>query len=228
MDSIDNEKKLAARAAVALIPDGSVVGIGAGSTVNHAVRALGERVAEGLKVKIVPASIETENLARSLGIEITGFEQHPHFDIAIDGADEMDPQLRLLKGGGGALLREKVVATAAKEFIVIADSSKTVEHLGKFPLPVEVLPFALWTVFDRVRKLGVEPILRKKADGSTYETNQHNYILDCPFGKIEDPDKLAADLACIPGLIEHGLFLTEASVALVARGETVETIRRKN
>ncbi len=226
MERIDQEKQRAARAAVELIEDGMVVGLGAGSTVFHAVQALGERVRAGLRVKMVPASLETDRLARGLGIDVISFEDQATLDLAIDGADEVDSSLRLIKGGGGALLREKVVAVSASKFIVIADSSKLVAKLGRFPLPVEVLPFAAPVVEHRLKTLGVEPKLRRQADGSIYLTNQNNYIFDMSFGAIDDPEAVAEFLTPIPGLIEHGLFLTEASLVLIARGDTVEELRR--
>jgi len=164
-------------------------------------------------------------LARQVGIPLTTLDEHPEIDITIDGADEVDPQLRLIKGGGGALLREKVVASASKKVIVVADSAKVVPVLGKFPLPVEVISFARTVVEKKIVALGASPKLRTKADGSPFLTDSGNQILDCSFGKIADPAALALILSDTPGIVEHGLFIGLANVALIGRGEGVEELR---
>ena len=220
----ENEKEAAGRAAARLVRDGDVVGLGTGSTAYFAIIALGERVKEGLKIVGIPTSSQTADLARAVGIPLATLDEHPEIDITIDGADEVDPKLNLIKGGGGALLREKVVASASRKMVVVADSSKIVSVLGKFPLPVEVIAFARTVIEKKVVALGASIKLRMKRDGSTYFTDNGNEILDCSFGKIEDPPSLARELENIPGIVEHGLFVALASVALVGKGDSVEEI----
>jgi ribose 5-phosphate isomerase A len=169
--------------------------------------------------------MQTADLARAVGIPLTTLDEHPEIDITIDGADEIDSKLNLIKGGGGALLREKVVASASKKMVVVADSGKVVSVLGKFPLPVEIISFARTVVENKIIALGGSPKLRTRRDGSPYVTDNGNEILDCSFGKIEDPAKLARELSNVPGIIEHGLFIGLASVALIGRGERTEEIR---
>jgi ribose 5-phosphate isomerase A len=189
------------------------------------VIALGERVKAGLKIIGIPTSIQTGDMARGVGIPLTTLDDNPEIDITIDGADEVDPQLRLIKGGGGALLREKVVASASKKMVVVADSGKMVPVLGKFPLPVEIISFARTVVERKMVSLGGSPKLRTKPDGSPYLTDNGNQILDCSFGQIADAAGLALALSNIPGIVEHGLFIGLASVALVGRGDRVEEVR---
>ena len=219
------EKEAAGRAAAKLVREGDVVGLGTGSTAYFAVVALGERVKAGLKIVGIPTSVQTAEQARTEGIALTTLDEHPEIDITIDGADEVDPNLNLIKGGGGALLREKVVATASKKMVVVADSAKVVAVLGKFPLPVEIVAFAQAVVERKIRVLGGSPKLRAKRDGSIYLTDNGNQILDCSFGQIADPAALALALSSIPGIVEHGLFIGLASVALVGRGGRVEELR---
>lgn len=221
----EEEKEAAGRAAAKLVRDGDVVGLGTGSTAYFAVTALGERVKAGLKIVGIPTSTQTADLARAVGIPLTTLDEHPEIDITIDGADEIDAKLNLIKGGGGALLREKVVASASKKMVVVADSGKVVSVLGKFPLPVEIISFARTVVENKIIALGGSPKLRTRCDGSPYVTDNGNEILDCSFGKIEDPAKLARELSNVPGIIEHGLFIGLASVALIGRGERTEEIR---
>lgn len=221
----DEEKEAAGRAAAKLVRDGDVVGLGTGSTAYFAVVALGERVKAGLKMVGIPTSIKTGDLAREVGIRLTTLDEHPAIDITIDGADEVGPKLNLIKGGGGALTREKVIATASKKMVVVADSSKVVAMLGKFPLPVEVIAFARTVVENRIVSLGGSPKVRKKADGSFYVTDNGNQILDCSFGEIEDPAALARVLSDTPGIVEHGLFIGIAKMALVGKGGAVEELR---
>jgi ribose 5-phosphate isomerase A len=218
------EKEAVGRAAAKLVRDGDVVGLGTGSTAYFAVIALGERVKAGLKIIGIPTSVQTGDLARQLGIPLTTLDERPEIDITIDGADEVDPKLNLIKGGGGALLREKVVASASKKMVVVADSSKVVPALGKFPLPVEIISFARTVVENKIAALGASPKLRAKADGSPFITDNGNQILDCSFGKIDDPPALALALSNTPGIVEHGLFIGLASVALVGRGDRVEEL----
>jgi ribose 5-phosphate isomerase A len=223
----DKEKELARRAGAALVRDGDVVGLGTGSTAFWLTVALGERVKQGLRVSGIATSVKTEKQARELGVLVTTLDEHPQIDIDIDGADELDPQLNLIKGGGGALLREKVIAAASKKMVVIADSSKLVPVLGKFPLPIEIVPFARAVVEKKIKSLGAEPKLRLKDDGSPYITDNGNQILDCNFGKIADPPALARTLSEVPGILEHGLFIGLATLALIGTGNKVEEIHRK-
>jgi len=222
----ESEKELAGRAAAELVRDGDVVGLVTGSTAYFAVVALGERVKAGLKIVGIPTSIATADLAKKAGVPLTTLDEHPEIDITIDGADEIDPHLNLIKGGGGALLREKVVASASKKMVVVGDSSKLVPVLGKFPLPVEVISFARAVVEKKIASLGASVKWRTRAEGSPYLTDNGNPILDCSFGKIEDPAGLARILSDTPGVVEHGLFIGLASVALVGRRNSVEEIRR--
>ena len=219
------EKEAAGRAAAKLVSDGDIVGLGTGSTAYFAVIALGERVKAGLKIVGIPTSLQTADLARIIGIPLATLDEHPEIDITVDGADEVDPHLNLIKGGGGALLREKVVASVTKKMVVVADSGKIVPVLGKFPLPVEVIPFARTVVEKRIAALGATPRLRMKSGGSPFLTDNDNQILDCSFGKIADPPALALTLSNTPGIVEHGLFIGLASVVLVGLGDRVQELR---
>jgi ribose 5-phosphate isomerase A len=223
----EQEKEAAGRAAAKLVRDGDIVGLGTGSTAYFAVVALGERVKSGLKIIGIPTSVQTADLARQLGIPLTTLDEHPEIDITIDGADEVDPKLNLIKGGGGALLREKVVASASKKMIVVADSGKIVPMLGKFPLPVEVIDFARGVLEKKIVALGATTKLRTKPDGKPFVTDEGHHILDCSFGRIDDPPALARALNDLPGLVEHGLFIGLAKLVLVGRGTSVEELREK-
>jgi ribose 5-phosphate isomerase A len=223
----DQEKEAAARASLQFVRDGDIVGLGTGSTAAYAIRFLGEKVTAGLKIRGIATSVRSQELASSLGIPLTTFDECQQLDVAIDGADEIDPRLCLIKGGGGALLREKVVASAARQFVVIADSSKQVAVLGKFPLPVEVIPFAQALVASRISALGAVVNLRKSPAGNSFTTDEGHHILDCNFGKIPDPPALARILSDIPGVVEHGLFIGMASVALIGMGDKVLELRPK-
>ena len=222
------EKELAGRAAAKLVVAGNIVGLGTGSTAYFAVVALGERVRAGLNVIGIPTSDATAELARAAGVPLSTLDQHPEIDITIDGADEIDPQLRLIKGGGGALLREKIIATASKKMVVVADSSKLVSALGRFPLPVEIIPFASAVLEKKITALGARCKLRTRADGSAFVTDEGHHILDCSFGKIADPAALARALNGMPGVVEHGLFIGIAKIALVGKASTVAEIRPKS
>lgn len=216
------EKQLAAAAAVALVQDGTVVGLGSGSTSSVAIRLLGDRVRkEGLNIVGVATSEASAALGREVGIEVSDLDAHPHIDLAIDGADEFDLYLNLIKGGGGALLREKIVERQAKELIIITDAGKKVDFLGAFPLPVEVIPFAQTPVRLQLEALNLHPQLRRQQDGSPYLTDQHNYIFDCHIGRIASPWQLAQQLESIAGLVEHGLFLGMATKVIMGKGEEV-------
>jgi len=213
----DEAKLLAAQRAVAFVQDGMAVGLGTGTTATLFIRELGKRVAaEKLRIRCIATSDASDKLARSLGIPITTFAETPVLDLNVDGADEVGPSLALIKGGGGAHLREKIVASCATEFVVVADSTKLVPFLGRFPLPVEVFLFALPLVTRRLDALGLNPVLRHHPDGSLYLTDEHNVILDCHCGTIPEPARTAAEIRAIIGVVEHGLFLNMATVALIA------------
>jgi len=221
------EKELAGRAASKLVRDGDIVGLGTGSTAYFAVLAIGERVKAGLKIIGIPTSDATAELARKLGIPLATLDEHQAIDITIDGADEADSHLNLIKGGGGALLREKIIATASKKMVVVADSTKVVKALGKFPLPVEIIPFARAVLERQITSLGASCRLRLKADGSPFVTDEGHHILDCSFGRIADPPKLARALSEMPGVVEHGLFIGIAKLALVGKVDAVVEVRSK-
>ncbi|HZB45723.1 MAG TPA: ribose-5-phosphate isomerase RpiA [Pyrinomonadaceae bacterium] len=211
-----NAKQLAGARAAEYIEDGMAVGLGTGSTAYWMVEALGARVRQGLRVRGVPTSRRTEEQARTLGIALVTFAEVQQLDLTIDGADEIDPNLALTKGGGGALLREKLVAAASRRMIVVADSSKLVQTLGKFPLPVEVVPFAWEVTAGRVEALGCNPRLRRAGGGDAYVTDNGNYILDCDCGVIADPARLERELKLLPGVVECGLFVRMADTVVVA------------
>lgn len=224
----DLEKEAAARASLRFVKDGYVVGLGSGSTAAHFIQLLGEQVKNGLRIRGIPSSVRSGEQAASLGIPLTTLDECQQIDVTVDGADEVDPQLRLIKGGGGALLREKIVASATKQFVIVADATKRVLVLGRFPLPVEVIKFAQALVAKKIEALGADVTLRLKADGKPYLTDENNHILDCRFGRIRDADGLAQRLSDMPGVVEHGLFIGMASVALVAsENEVVELRARK-
>jgi ribose 5-phosphate isomerase A len=225
-DSRNQEKQIAARAAADLVEAGNVVGLGSGSTSEYAVRFLAERVRQGLKIVGIPTSQKTKHLAEQLGIPLATLDEHPQIDIDIDGADEIDPQLNLIKGGGGAFLREKIIASVSRRFIVIADSVKQVKRLGKFPLPVEVVPFAQSLIKPQIEALGAKVSLRSYAYGNPYVTDEGHHILDCTFGEIPDPSALAEKLCHIPGVIEHGLFIGMAELAFIGKDGKVLQLRR--
>ncbi|WP_422375837.1 ribose-5-phosphate isomerase RpiA [Roseibium sp.] len=225
----DQFKKQAAERAADDVTSGMKLGIGTGSTAEFFVHALARRVADGLDVIGVPTSERTRELAESLGIRLTTLEELPELDLTVDGADELDPQLALIKGGGGALLREKIVAGASVQMIVIADGSKEVATLGRFPLPIEVVPFGLETTRRAIlqvledMELPLELALRGGAE-SPFLTDGGHYILDAHLQQIADPGTLADRLVAIPGVVEHGLFLELATKAYVAGTDGVKTV----
>src|ERR1700733_2277155 len=221
----EEEKEVAGRAPAKLVHDGDIVGLGTGSTAYFAVVALGERVKAGLKITGIPTSVHTADPARAVGIPLTTLDEHPEIDITIDGADEVDPKLNLIKGGGGALTREKVSATASKKMVVVVDSGKVVATLGKFPLPVEIIAFARTVIEKKIVSLGSTPKLRTRPDGGPFITDNGNQILDCSFGRIEDPAALARELSDTPGIVEHGLFIGIAKLAEIGKGTSVEQLR---
>ncbi|GAA4767923.1 ribose-5-phosphate isomerase RpiA [Stakelama sediminis] len=224
-DPIDTCKRAAAEAAVAQVRDGMAVGLGSGTTAAFAIKALGRRVADGLTITAAATSGRSADLARASGIVVRDFATLATLDIAIDGVDEIDPDLRAIKGAGGALLREKIIATAATRMIAIADDRKPVARLGHAALPVEILPFATAFVTARIEALGGQPVLRM-ADGAPYRTDQGNPILDCRFPDMADPQALADALATLPGVLAHGLFLTEIDELSVAGPDGVDHRKR--
>lgn len=224
-DDVAARKRAAACAAVDEIRDGMLVGLGTGSTASFAIAALGERIAAGLKVTTVATSLAAGRAAEAAGLAMLRFETLARLDLAIDGADEIDPRLRAIKGKGGAMLREKIVAAAAERMIVIVDDSKQVTRLGNSALPVEVLPFAAGFVSDRIACLGAT-VSRRMAGDASCRTDQDNIILDCRFGPIEDPQALAAALSAIPGMLGHGLFLDEIDAAYVGGSDGVIQLAR--
>jgi ribose 5-phosphate isomerase A len=222
----DQEKEAAARASLQFVKDGQVVGLGTGSTAAYFITLLAEQVKRGLRVRGIPTSLRSRELALSLGIPLTTLDECQEISVTVDGADEVDPELRLIKGGGGALLREKIVASATRQLIIVADASKQVPVLGKFPLPVEVIRFAQALIAKRIAALGADVQLRRGIDGKPYVTDENNHILDCRFGTIPDADGLARRLNEMPGVVEHGLFIGMASVVLLAKGSEIVELRR--
>lgn len=223
INQIDTNKKIAGEKAVDYIVDGMTVGLGSGSTVNYMLKMLGERVKEGLDIKGIPTSVKTERLAKELGIPLIDYSGLQQIDIAIDGADEVDHNLCLLKGGGGSLVREKIVDMAAKQLIIIVEGSKMVSRLGAFSLPVEILPFGWELTAMRIAELGGTPELRKN-DSELFVSDNGNYIMDCDFGEIVHPEKLHADLKLLVGVVETGLFVDQTDVVIVGRNGKVETL----
>lgn len=217
--------RAAACAAVAEIQDGMLVGLGTGTSANLAIAELGERVAAGLNVTAVATSLASRHAAEAAGLVVLPFDTLARLDLTIDGADEIDPQLRAIKGKGGAMLREKIVATAAERMIVVVDAAKQVFCLGKAALPVEVLPFAVAFVSRRIERLGAT-VSRRMAGNGSYRTDQANAVLDCRFGAIDDPQALAAALSAIPGMLGHGLFLDEIDAAYVGGSNGVVQLTR--
>ncbi len=231
-EAADIAKISAAAAALDQIRDGMIVGLGTGSTAAHFVRLLGQRALDGLRVKCVPTSERTRELAEIMGLELLSMDKVSRIDVTVDGADEIDPAFRLLKGAGGALLREKIVAAASDHLIVIADESKLVDVLGAAPLPVEVTPFGVATTAQKIYSAlkaagcaGREAALRE-AGGKPYLTDQGHHILDCRCAMIPDPEALDLALNAIPGVVEHGLFLGLARTIIIGRPRGAE-IREK-
>ena len=225
----DEQKRRAAEAALSHVEDGMRLGLGTGSTAAHFVRGLGRRVAEGLRVTGVATSKATEVLARELAVPLAPLDTAGALDLDVDGADEIGPGLALIKGGGGALLREKIVAHAAQRMIVIGDESKLVPELGAFPLPVEIVDFAVSATARAIERaaaaLGLTVAVNLRQDGDApYLTDGGNRILDASFGQIPDPEALSDALSRMPGVVEHGLFLGYADLALVASSEGVREI----
>ncbi|MBR0751624.1 ribose-5-phosphate isomerase RpiA [Bradyrhizobium jicamae] len=230
---MDALKRQAAARALEEVRDGMKLGLGTGSTAKHFVELLGEKVAAGLKVVGVPTSEATRADAIRCGVPLTTLEEIDHLDLTVDGADEIDPDLNLIKGGGGALLREKIVAAASDRMIVIADDSKWVETLGRFPLPVEVIPFglaatqaAMARAFAAVGASG-QMVVRKGKDGHVFVTDGGHWIVDAHLGRINDAPRLAGLLNPIPGVVEHGLFIGLGSRAVLAGGQGIRVVEKR-
>lgn len=222
-----NPKQVAGYYAADLVEDGMMVGLGTGSTAWFAIERLGQRVSAGLSITAIPTSEASDKQARSLGIEIVSFEGVSAIDITIDGADEIDPNFHMLKGGGGALLREKVVASITRRQVCIVDPTKQVERLGRFPLPVEVVPFGLPVVKRRLEQMGATCHIRKTKDGSSYFTDNHNQILDCAFYPIEDPAGLEKAIKMLPGVVEVGLFIGMAHTLIIGNPDGTVTVKER-
>ena len=224
-------KQNAAYHAVTFIRSGMVVGLGTGSTSRFAVQQLGEMIREGRLQDIVgiPSSLQSEKLARQADIPLSDLSTHRTIDITIDGADEVDPQLNLIKGGGGALLREKVLAQSSTRNIIVVDAGKLSDYLGRtWAVPIEVIPFAAQVVEDYLKSLGARVSLRKGVDGRPFWTDQHNMILDADFGPIEQPERLADQLSSRAGIVEHGLFLGLANDVVVAEPDRIRHLKRQS
>lgn len=216
-------KKAAGDKAAEYVKDGMVLGLGTGSTAYHAVNAVGELVKGGMKLQAIPTSNATEKQARELGIPLLTIDEVDHIDLAIDGVDEIDPQFNAIKGGGGALYREKVVASLAKEVIWIMDESKPVSAIGAFPLPVEIAKYGAKQAMDKMTEYGFNPVLRIK-DGETFVTDNGNYIADLHLGAPMDIENVVAKLQTIVGVLEHGLFLNMCKRIIVGKTDGVEVV----
>ena len=226
----DAQKRAAAARAAEFVRPGMRVGLGTGSTAKHFVEQIGERVRSGLKIIAVPTSEATLSDAKRCGIELTTLDQTPELDLTVDGADEIAPDLSLIKGGGGALLREKIVAAASARMIVIADGSKMVTTLGRFPLPIEVVPFGLPATERAIEKaIGAiqQPgplTLRRGKDGHPFVTDSGHWIVDAALDRVDEPAALAHALSGVPGVVEHGLFIGLAHMAIIGGPDGVEII----
>ena len=222
-----NLKEVVGKEAVKYVEDGMIVGLGTGSTVFYFVHALADKVKEGLNIQMVSTSIQTVELAKSLGLNIKELEEIDHIDLAVDGVDEIDKNFNAIKGGGAALFREKIVADIAKEVIWIYDESKDVEKLGKFNLPVEILPFGYSHTVRKLIEVGLNPVIRKK-DGEILITDNHNYIVDLHLGYGFDIEEVKEKLANIVGVVEHGLFLNMCKLCIKGTAEGAVIINNPN
>ncbi|MDH4080542.1 MAG: ribose-5-phosphate isomerase RpiA [Nitrospira sp.] len=222
---LDGFKKAAALKAVEFVHDGMVVGLGTGSTAKHLVLVLGERVRSGMKLRGVPTSQETAALARDCGIPLLDSENRWEIDVAIDGADQVDPEFNLIKGGGGALLKEKIVAASAKQFIVMVDHTKQVPVLGgSFPLPIEVIPFGWGSTAREIEVLTKSRVVLRERNGTPFKTEAGNLIVDVHIDRITQPDDLETALNLIPGVVETGLFVGRTNVLIVGTPQGVQTL----
>ena len=221
-----NNKQRAAAAAAELITDGMILGLGTGTTASYLLQILGERVRQGMRIQGVPTSEATRQLALAEGVPLTTLEEQPVLDLCLDGADEVDPELNLIKGGGGALLREKIVASAARERIIMVDVCKCVDYLGTFPVAVEVIPFG-WEVTRRqLEQFGGVSNLRQR-EGKPFVTDQNHYIIDCNLSRIKDASELNQQLNQLPGVVENGLFVDMTERLIIGSPDGI-TEKRKN
>ena len=220
------EKQLAAEAACDYIKDGMIVGLGTGTSAEFAVRKLGNLVREGLSIRGIPTSNRTKKLAEAEGIPLIDFSESMFIDLTIDGADEIDGNLNMIKGGGAALLQEKIVASVSRKEIIVGSKTKMVDNLGSFPLPVEVIPFGWQVVFNQLESLNGNPDLRLH-NGQPLLTDQGNYIIDCHFRRIRNPKLLENQINMIPGVVENGLFINSCSKMILADGEKLIVKDRK-
>lgn len=225
-EQLELNKKAAGEKAAEYIRDGMVIGLGSGSTVYWMMKKLGEMIADGMDVKGIPSSIRTEGWANEFGIPLTDFSEVRLLDLAIDGANEIDPQFNLSKGGGGSLVREKIVNANSKKLIIIADKTKLVSKLGKAPLPVEILQFGWEVTAEKITKLGCKPVLRVQ-EGSRFISNNGNYIVDCEFESIQDPVKLHQKLKLLLGVVETGLFIGMTDILIIAGESEVKVLEVK-
>lgn len=226
MDCLENEKRRVAQESLRYIKNGMVVGLGSGSTAEHMIRELGKKIGKGLTITGVASSEKTANLAREFGIPLTRLDQVATLDINIDGADEFDPNLQLIKGGGGALLKEKILAHNSKLNVIIADSSKKVDKLGKFKLPIEVIPFAHSGIMAQLHVQALQPVLRS-VNGIAFSTDENNFIIDIDVLAYEDLGELNIMLLKTPGIVETGLFLDSTDILIVGNGEETTTINKR-
>jgi len=227
MLSPEEMKRVAGEYAVGFVQPGFVTGIGTGSTVYYFIHALAEKVKQGLDITAVVTSRKSGELSKQLGITVTDLNDVDTIDITIDGADEVDRQLQLIKGGGGALLQEKMVAAASRKMIVIADGNKIADQLGRFPLPVEVIPYGWKQTQKHIGKLGCRKIILREKDGKPFITDHGHYILDCHFEKIEQASLLSQQLNSIPGVVENGLFIDMASAVIIGKEDgTTQTMTK--
>lgn len=225
VDNLDALKELAARTAVQYVKDGHVVGMGTGSTSRYMILMLGERVKSGLQIKGVPTSQETARLAREGGIPLIDTENRWEIDVAIDGADQVDPQFNLIKGGGGALLKEKIVAASAKQFIVMVDQTKQVPVLGgSFPLPIEIIPFGWGSTAREIERLTRGRLVLRERNGAPFKTEAGHLILDVHLDRIDKPAELETALNLIPGVVETGLFVNRTHILIVGTAAGVQTL----
>ena len=221
-------KKLAGEKAVEHINDGMIVGLGTGSTVKYSLKKLGELVRDGLDIKGIPTSINTKRIAKQENIPLTTLEENPELDITIDGADEVDSFLNLIKGGGGALTREKIIAFNSKKVIIVVDDSKIVKALGiDFPLPVEIIKYGWTATKKRLEEFDCTVELRKIMENEPYITDNGNYILDCEFERIDDPEQLEIDINSIPGVVENGLFIGLVDEVIVGGKQGISTLNKE-
>jgi ribose 5-phosphate isomerase A len=222
-------KKLAGEEAVKYVKDGMIVGLGTGSTIEYSLRKLGEKIKEGLKIQGIPTSIHTKRIAKEENIPLTTLDENPEIDLTIDGADEVDSYLNLIKGGGGALTREKIIAFNSKKVIIVIDDSKVVKALGiDFPLPVEVIKFGWTSTKKTLEGFDCEVKLREVMENEPYITDNGNYILDCEFERIENPEQLDTDLNLIPGVVETGLFIGLVNEVIVGSKSGVMTLDKES